>query len=121
MKTTAKRVAAIGTFVGALLLTKIAAAQTTTNATNSVSLTNPLNTTSSTVVLANVLGFLVTDIVLPLAVIMVLVGAIQFMTSAGNPEKVSQAKKTLIYAAIGVVVALLATGATSIIQSILGQ
>lgn len=105
--------------VVSFLAVRLAFAQTST--TGSVTLSNPLNTTDFTVVLNNFLGFLFTDIVLPLAVIMVLVGAIQFMTSSGNPEKVSQAKKTLIYAGIGVVVALLATSAVSIIKSILGQ
>ena len=102
-----------------LLTTRLALAQTST--ASSVTLSNPLNTTDFMVVLNNFLAFLFTDIVLPLVVIMVLVGAIQFMTSSGNPEKVSQANKTLIYAAIGVVVALLATSAVSIIKSILGS
>ena len=64
-----------------------------------------------------VAGFLFWDIAAPLATIMVLVGAFQLITSSGDPEKVSQGKKTITYAAIGLVVALIAGGIVSIIQS----
>jgi hypothetical protein len=67
----------------------------------------------------NVANFLVYDIAIPLSVIMVLVGAFQFMTGGGDPEKISQARKTILYAAIGLAVALMAGGITSIVKSIL--
>jgi hypothetical protein len=114
-----KKWAAVGASAVSFLATRFAMAETST--ASNIVLTNPLTAPDFTTVLNNFLNFLFTDIVLPLMVIMVLVGAIQFMTSAGNPEKVTQAKNTLIYAAIGVAVALLATSATSIIKSILGQ
>ena len=120
MKKMIKKAVAIGISTTSLLAARLALAQTST-ASSSITLTNPLTSPDLSVVLNNFLGFLFTDIVLPLAVIMVLVGAVQFMTSAGDPEKVSRAKNTLIYAAIGVVVAGLATSATSIIKSIIGQ
>jgi hypothetical protein len=64
-------------------------------------------------------GFIFYDIATPLATIMVLVGAFQMMTSAGDPEKFSQAKKTLTYAAIGFAIALVAGGVTSIIKNVI--
>ncbi len=85
----------------------------------SVSLTNPLNTANFPAVVNNVIQFLSTDIAIPLTVIMVLVGSFQMMTSSGDPEKFGKARKTLTYAAVGLVIALIATGITSIIQSIL--
>jgi hypothetical protein len=42
------------------------------------------------------------------SVIMIIYGAIRFITSAGNPEKVKAAKNTIMYAVIGLAVALLA-------------
>ena len=84
-----------------------------------VSLINPLNTTSFPTVVNNVIAFLSTDVAIPLTVIMVLVGAFQMMTSSGEPEKFGKARKTLTYAAVGLVIALVATGITTIIQSIL--
>ncbi|MEK7195481.1 MAG: pilin [Patescibacteria group bacterium] len=54
----------------------------------------------------------------PIAVIMVLVGGFQMMTAAGNPEQFSTGKKTLLYAAIGLVVILAAKSVPVIISSI---
>lgn len=88
--------------------------------TNSnISLTDPLGGASFATVANNVISFLATTIAIPLTAIMVLVGAFQITTSAGDPEKFSQGRKTILYAAIGFVVALIATGVTSIISSIL--
>lgn len=83
-----------------------------------ISLTDPLggNETFTSVATA-VAGFLFWDIALPLCTIMVLVGAFQLITSAGDPEKVSRGRKTIMYAAIGLVIALIAGGVTNIIQS----
>ena len=85
----------------------------------SVTLTNPLGSTTFPQVVTNVTNFLATDIAIPLTVIMVLVGAFQMMTSSGDPEKFGKARKTLTYAAIGLAVALIATGVTTLIQNIL--
>ena len=90
-----------------------------TNQQNPIQLTNPLNTTNFTDVINNIAGFLFTDIAIPLSTIMILVGAFQFMTGGGDPEKISKARKTIMYAAIGFAVALIASGVSSIIKSIL--
>jgi len=42
-----------------------------------------------------------------IAVIMISIGAIRFITSGGDPSAVSSAKNTIIYAAIGLVVIVL--------------
>lgn len=54
------------------------------------------------------------------SIIMALVAAYKYLTSAGDPEKVGNASKTLLYAAIGVVVALLAAGMPYIVNSFIG-
>lgn len=83
-------------------------------------LTDPLGGGESFIsVVNNVAGFLFTDIAIPLATIMVLVGAFQFMTGGGDPEKISKARKTILYAAIGFAIALIASGVSSIIKSVL--
>jgi hypothetical protein len=95
------------------------------NASNPPVLCDPLGTNCAPgsetfqTVANNVAGFLFTDIAIPLSVIMVLVGAFQFMTGGGDPEKISKARKTILYAAIGFAIAIIATGVTSIIHSIL--
>ncbi len=42
-----------------------------------------------------------------LAVVFLIIGGLQYMTSAGNAEKAAAGKKTIIYALIGVAVVLL--------------
>jgi hypothetical protein len=55
-----------------------------------------------------------------LSLIMILVAAFTYVTANGNPEKVGKATKMILYAAIGIAVALIAKGVPSIIASILG-
>jgi NADH:ubiquinone oxidoreductase subunit 6 (subunit J) len=45
------------------------------------------------------------------AIIVIIVAAINFATSEGNPENISNAKKTIIYALIGLIIALSAEAA----------
>lgn len=55
-----------------------------------------------------------------LAVIMVLLAAFQLIKEGDNPEKMSEARQKLIWAAVGVVVALLSKGFVPVIKSIMG-
>ena len=57
---------------------------------------------------------------IPIVAIMVLVGGFQIMTAGGNAEKVSSGRKTILYAAVGFVIVLLAESVVSIIQSVIG-
>ena len=43
-----------------------------------------------------------------LAVIFIIIGGIQYVVSAGDPKKTAQAKNTILYAIIGVVLAVAA-------------
>lgn len=54
-----------------------------------------------------------------LTTIMILVGAFQMLTAAGNPEKIETAKKTILYAVIGFAVVILAWSADTIIKGVL--
>ena len=42
------------------------------------------------------------------AVIVIVIGGFQFVTSGGNPDKVATARRMIIYAAVGLIVAALA-------------
>lgn len=64
--------------------------------------TSDVNTLIKNVV--NILLFVLGAI----AVIMIVVGGIKYTTSNGNPEQIKSAKNTIMYAVVGVVVALLA-------------
>ena len=54
-----------------------------------------------------------------IAVIIVIWAAFLFMTSGGNTEKVTTARRTLWYAIIGLTILLLAKGVTLLIQNFL--
>lgn len=60
-----------------------------------------------TTFLTNVMNFLI-SIFGALAVLMVIVGGVMYIISAGDPQRVEMAKKTIMGAVIGVVVALMA-------------
>ena len=55
-----------------------------------------------------------------ISIAMFLVGGYTYATSGGNSEKVGHATKTLTYAAIGIVVAIVAKGIPLLVGSFLG-
>jgi len=56
-----------------------------------------------------------------LAVIFIIVAAFKYLTAAGDPEKVKAASHALLYAAIAIVVGILAKAVPSLVGSIIGQ
>jgi len=59
-------------------------------------------------------------ILLAVAVIFVLIAAFQFLTSGGAPERISAARSNLLYAVVGVAVAVLARGFIALVKTIAG-
>ena len=57
-------------------------------------------------------------ILIAFAGIMIIVAAFYFVTAAGNPEQITKARNFILYALIGVVVALSARGIVSLVQRI---
>ena len=55
-----------------------------------------------------------------LTIIFVLYAAFLYLTAAGEPEKVKTASHTLLYAAVAVIVALIAKGLPFIVNSFIG-
>ncbi len=56
----------------------------------------------------------------PIAIIVVLVGAFQFLTSAGAPDKIAKAKQTLFYGVIGIAVVIFAAAIPTILMNVMG-
>ncbi len=56
--------------------------------------------------------------ILILSVIMVLIAAFYYLTSAGNSEKITKANKMLIYALVGLAVAFLAKGFIFVVKEL---
>lgn len=55
-----------------------------------------------------------------LVIIMVLMGAFKLMTAAGAPDKVTAGRNMIMYAAIGLIVALVAKAVPSIVSAVFG-
>jgi hypothetical protein len=49
-------------------------------------------------------------IVAAISVLFIVIGGLRFVLSTGNPENVSKARETILYAILGLVVALIAEG-----------
>ena len=60
-------------------------------------------------------------VVIVVAVIMVLVAAFKYLTASGDPEKVKGASHILLYAAIAVLVAIIAKAFPSLVGSFIGN
>ncbi len=109
---------------GELLSTKTAWAQDGANggvgsgAGSGVSLPNPLGQNCSDLgcPIDKVLNILFT-IAIPLTTIMVLWGGFKIVTSAGDPEKAKEGRKTILYAAAGFAVILLAKAIPGFVQA----
>ena len=59
-------------------------------------------------------------VLLTISIIFIVIAAFQFVTGQGNAEKMTEARQKLIYAALGIGIALLATGIDDVLRSILG-
>lgn len=80
---------------------------------------NPLCTTSVIDLLNTILRSL-TFVAIPIAVLMIIVGAFQMMSAGGDPEKFKTGRKTILYAAIGFAILLIARLLIGISAEILG-
>jgi magnesium-transporting ATPase (P-type) len=54
-----------------------------------------------------------------LAVVFIVIGAMQFVTAGGKPESVSEARQKIIWAAVGIIVALVARAIPAVLENII--
>ncbi len=85
-----------------------------------VQIKNPLGNASLQQVIDRITSYAI-GIGASLSTIMVLVGAFQILTAGGDASKFEKGKKTVLYAAIGFGVLLLASGLAGLIADILGK
>lgn len=83
-------------------------------------LTNPLGSETQTItdLLKKIVTWLV-DIGGPIAVGVIIYGAIQMVISVGDPAKFKEGKQTILYAVIGYAIILVGWGIVSIITNLL--
>ncbi len=80
-------------------------------------ISNPLTADSFTDLINNIAGWIFT-LAIPLAALMFMFGGFQFLVSGGSEEKVTKAKKTMLWAAVGLMVCLIGAGFTGIIKEL---
>jgi ABC-type uncharacterized transport system permease subunit len=76
----------------------------------------PVTVSGWVTILVNIVQWFYT-IIFIVAVLFILLAAFNFITSKGDPTKVTEAKKQLLYAVIGIAVALLSYGVVSLVQN----
>ena len=69
-------------------------------------------------IVCNILNWLYTFSLI-IGVIMILIAAFQYITSNGNTEKVDNATKSILFAIVGIAIAILAKGVPFIVGSVL--
>ena len=86
---------------------------------NTFCLCNPLSSDTLEDLVASVTNFIfyVATVIFP---IMVAIAAFLFMTAAGNPSKVEQAKNILIYSSVGYGIVILANVLVYVIKDVIG-
>ena len=77
----------------------------------------PIKSESFTELLQAIIEW-ITDIAVVIAPLIIVYGGFLHITSAGDPAKSSQGKKVILYAAIGLLVALLAKSLIGILKEI---
>ena len=88
-------------------------------AQESVTLENPLKNGGSFEEILKAIGDFIILIGAPIAVLMILIGAFQIMTSGGEPEKLTRGKKTILWTAIGYGILVIGWGIADVISGVL--
>lgn len=69
--------------------------------------------------LAKVIGTAIVDLALPVAVIIILWIGVQFLLAGGNAEKITKARKALLWTLVGIAIILIGDGFIALIKDIL--
>ncbi|HUC02192.1 MAG TPA: hypothetical protein VMA75_04845 [Candidatus Paceibacterota bacterium] len=70
--------------------------------------------------LCNIISWFIWFVII-ISVLMAVFAAYEYATAGDDTEKTAKGRKTLTYAAIGVLIALIATGVPAIVVSLLGE
>src|SRR3989344_2778327 len=81
-----------------------------------VRLINPAGFTSFPQLLCIIAKFIFT-LSVPVAILMILYSGFMFLTAAGSPERIRAGKNALVYAVVGIIVAIAAQGMVLVISN----
>lgn len=83
-----------------------------------IEIPNPLDITDVVEILNRILGY-IWVIAIPISSIMTIYAGVLFMTAGGDEKKIANARRTLLYVIIGIIVVILSTGLHLILEDIL--
>jgi len=81
---------------------------------------NPLSVGTIPELIDKIAGFLF-GVSIAIAVIIIVIAGITFVTSNGEPAKVEKAKKMILYTVIGLSIIVLSSGLIAVIRGVLGN
>ncbi len=84
-----------------------------------ITLQSPIQTTDIYSLLNRIADYLIW-IAVPITTIMILYGAFQILTAAGDPTKAKNGRSTIIYAVVGLMIVVISKGVVYIIKEVLG-
>ncbi len=106
-------------FAGLLIILPLSQVEAVEGRKITGGLSNPLQADNFAELIEDIIEWLV-SIGMVIAVVMIVYSGFLFMVSGGSEEKVTKAKRTLIWSLIGLAVLLVGRGWISIIQELLG-
>ena len=80
---------------------------------------NPLTTTSFEALVSGIVKWIL-GIVVSLAILFLIIGGLMYITSAGNEEQATKAKKVILYAILGLGIIVLSYSIITELKDILG-
>jgi hypothetical protein len=113
---TIKRSTLAGSLASLGMATKAFAQNAKETINKDVASINPSLSTNLTASVKNIINVLI-GVIGVVAVIMLIIGAFQFVVSSGNADSTKKAKDTILFAVIGIVVALLSFAIVNFVLS----
>ncbi len=80
---------------------------------------SPVRSVSDVISVLNFIVRIIFTVLMIVAIAFILYAAFKYLTAMGSPERVQEAHRALLWAAVAIAVALVATGVRAIIESIL--
>jgi hypothetical protein len=111
----AKKIALLSVGVATLLMPVVTLAQIQTLPPS------PVTSVRGIIDVLNFVLRIIFTVLMIAAIGFILYAAFKYLTAMGDPGKVAEAHKALLWAAVAIAVALVATGVRAIVESILGR
>ena len=115
-----KKYLLVGTLAASLLLPALVLAQNMNSGLEQFQTQSGLQATDLTIVIGRIVRIVIGFLGL-IAVVIILIGGFQWMTSGGDSEKIQKAKDMMIHGLIGLFIVVIAYAVALFVMSIIGS